>query len=359
MDDASSDFPKNGVPPQTPGGPGSQPPPPEPGEEPTEVAPAAPDEAATLASPAPAEETTHVMSADDTGETAVMAAGGAAAPPSPTAKGSSRAALWVIVAGAGVVIVAVLVWFLFFRGGNGDKFVGTWAPVDGSYGGLVIKKSGGAFDVTLYSAAGEVFTLTAKLKGGKLSGSIVPGGQSAIAGFTSEFGFTIDYLGSRDHILLRTKALGKTGQAIEFERVVTLELISPSPSASPSRSASPSPSGSPSPSPSTSGSPSPSPSPSSTGITGKDLDVVNGILAIQVGILTYAQNHNNAYPQAGDVAQTGAVGQYVHLWPTNPFTNQPMISSSSEGDYTYTLSVDGKQYHLTGHLENGNSYAVP
>lgn len=42
------------------------------------------------------------------------------------------------------------------------------------------------------------------------------------------------------------------------------------------------------------------------------------------------------------------------FWPRNPFTGQPMVDSSSPGDFTYT--VKGRSWKLIGHESGGGTF---
>jgi type IV pilus assembly protein PilA len=94
----------------------------------------------------------------------------------------------------------------------------------------------------------------------------------------------------------------------------------------------------------------------------KDAAVKEGIHSIQIGIQSYALDNSDNYP--GAVANSAALVDstghpYVDNWPKNPFTNVPMASSSSEGDYTYTDNVVSSTFALAGHLSTGSDFTVP
>jgi hypothetical protein len=87
--------------------------------------------------------------------------------------------------------------------------------------------------------------------------------------------------------------------------------------------------------------------------------VRDGIIRLQVGILTWATNNGNVYPAPADVAQGGGVAQYVDPWPTNPYTNAPMAPGAQPGDFSYEQLNGGQAYRLTGFLSQGQTYVVP
>jgi len=83
-----------------------------------------------------------------------------------------------------------------------------------------------------------------------------------------------------------------------------------------------------------------------------DAAVREGIHSIQIGIQTWAVDHNDTFPPARVVARSLAIGTYyVDKWPTNPFTNQPMHAGTGPGDYQYTSN--GKTYKLIGLSSDG------
>jgi hypothetical protein len=91
---------------------------------------------------------------------------------------------------------------------------------------------------------------------------------------------------------------------------------------------------------------------------GKDSAVKEGIHALQVGVQSWAVDHNDRYPPVAAVCQSNArFASYVDRWPDNPFTDAPMALGSQPGDFTYT--TDGKTFTLTGHLFGGEEFTVP
>lgn len=96
----------------------------------------------------------------------------------------------------------------------------------------------------------------------------------------------------------------------------------------------------------------------------KDAAVKEGVHSIQVGIQSYAVDHNDTYPAA--VANQAALvdgsgNTYVDNWPDNPWTNAAMVDAATKGDYTYTaLPVGGPftSFTLAGHM-NSTDFTVP
>ena len=88
----------------------------------------------------------------------------------------------------------------------------------------------------------------------------------------------------------------------------------------------------------------------------KDAAVKEGIHSIEVGVESYAIDNSDTYPPSGDVNAV-LKGTYVDNWPKNPFTNSPMASSSSQGDYTFTNTSN--VFTLVGHMSNNGQFTVP
>ena len=344
-----------------------------PGDAPTEVVPAddAPTEVVTaedaltgvvVADGTAADAAATQVIAEDAAVTQVApSAGGPASPPppappfapvpqtlTPSGGGDRRTTVWAVLAVASVAILAlVLLWAFVLRDG-GEQFVGSWAPVSGEGGGLVITSQDGDFEVAMYDTDLE------------LTGTY-PAAQDGDA-LTFKFTDTQSQLGmvearlthdeERDILTLRLSAMGQEGAPLEFARVDALEagptrampVITPTATASPSASPS--------------GSPSPTPSPTGTDTAQYDEQVAAAIVQIQVGVLNWATD-NGGYPPVEQVTADAGVGPYVTPWPTNPFTGQPMVAGDQPGDYTYEQLEGGQAYRITGHLANGLPYTVP
>jgi len=72
----------------------------------------------------------------------------------------------------------------------------------------------------------------------------------------------------------------------------------------------------------------------------KEADVKSGVYTIELGLGTYAVDHQDTYPAAGTVSKLTFVDDsginYVDDWPANPWTGGDMVEGTSEGDYVYT-----------------------
>jgi hypothetical protein len=324
-----------------------------------------PDAEQTVVEPPADEGATQVLGGESADLTQVMpAAGGAGAPPSspiqPTLMmthpkkngGGGRTWIWVVVALVVIAALAAAGWFFLLRPDNGnasagDSFVGTWSPINGSGGGLIIAKSGGDFKVTQYDAElVAIGSTTATLANDELTAS-VDASALGLTGVSGTVKGILAHEASSDQLSLRFTSGSLSSTTEYFMRADVLRPASPSPS--------PTPSPTPSPSPSPSGSPSPSTSPTAS----SDQQIIDAIVKIQVGVITWATNNNNLYPASAEVSQSGGVAQYVSPWPTNPVTNLPMTPGTQTGDYTYEQLNGGQGYKLTGYLSKGLTYTVP
>lgn len=318
----------------------------------------------TLVTPPADEGATQVLSGEGADFTRVMPAAGAASPPPPQppiqptlmmtrpnkSGGGSSTWIWVVIAIVVVAALAAAAWFFLLRptdGTGGDVFVGTWSPASGAGGGLVIKKDGNAFKVIQYDAGLEAIgSAAATLDNDELTASI-DASALGLTSVTGEVDGTFTHLASSDELSLTFTGGDLSGKTEKFIRVDVLRPATPSPSPTPT----PTPSFSPSPT----GSPSPSGSPSAS----PDQQVIDAIVKIQVGVITWATNNNNLYPSAAEVSAGGGVAQYVSPWPTNPITSQPMTPGTQPGNYTYEQLNGGQGYKLTGYLDKGLTYTVP
>ena len=84
-----------------------------------------------------------------------------------------------------------------------------------------------------------------------------------------------------------------------------------------------------------------------------DAMVRSGVRDIQVGIESYAADHNGQYPAPGEVNSVG-FSRYISVWPQNPYTDLPMSDGGGMGDFRYDRSADGGAYRLIGYGRDGN-----
>jgi hypothetical protein len=292
-------------------------------EEPTSgpVDPEGPPEDETAAGDPAAEEPTAVEPAAPTQPTPTIATGGG---------GTSMSGKTILIGIAAIAIIAVAVWFFALRGGGiGDKFVGTWVPIDTSNGGggLIISKNGDTFKLAMINETGGTdMTLTGKLKGDTLN-LTVPADIAAIAGNVT---FTATYVKAADHLMLKV-AGGGNDQTIEFNRAKSIPITSPSayPSATPYSSGSPD--------------------------AQIDLEIRTSTDMVAAALDTYANNNGGVYPPTAD---QGTLGAYASPWPTNPVMGASIADSTSTGDFTYTPTSSFDGYTLAGHLTDGTDYTV-
>lgn len=80
--------------------------------------------------------------------------------------------------------------------------------------------------------------------------------------------------------------------------------------------------------------------------------VKEGVHNIMVGVQSWAVDHQDRYPSAAEVNQSG-LSRYIDWWPTNPYTGSPMIQGSGPGDFSYEASPDGSSCRLAGYGKGG------
>jgi len=311
------------------------------------------DTAATSALSGETEQPTRVM---PSGEEPTRVMPGAAPPlgppprpPQPTVtmerRPSSGHGWWWIIAALVVAAVVALVWLFLLRaddGVAGQDFVGTWMPADASGGGLVIKQNGDAFTVTAYDAqiqpagSGE-----AELADGRLRLRLPAQAFALESGGSLDV--TIAYVAAQDSLQLVARDGATTRVTQDYVRT---DVLQPAPAPAPTA---PAPSPTPTPTPSTTGSPT---------VTA-DQVIIAGLTKIQAGVVAWAANSNGVYPAPTEVTSTGGIAQYVDPWPVNPYTNQPMTSGASPGDFQYEQLDGGTAYKLTGYLGNNLTYTLP
>ena len=93
----------------------------------------------------------------------------------------------------------------------------------------------------------------------------------------------------------------------------------------------------------------------------KDAAVKEGIHSLQIGVQSYAVDHNDTYP-TGILTSAALVDSggkpYVDNWPKNPFTTSPMVDGTAQGNYTYSIPASNT-FRLIGHTSNGVDFTVP
>jgi hypothetical protein len=240
--------------------------------------------------------------------------------------GSSMSGKTILIGIVAIAVIAAAVWFFAFRSsGIGDKFIGTWVPVDTSQGGggVIVTRSGDTFKLAMVNEAGGTdTTLTGKLKGDTLELN-VPAEIAAIVGGVK---FTATYVSKTDHMMFKVTGAG-ADQTIELKRATSIPITSPS--ATPVSSSNPN--------------------------TQIDLEIQTSTDMIAAALNAYAVANNGVYPATADSA---TLASYANPWPTNPVTGAPIADSASAGDFTYspTSNLDG--YTLAGHLTTGTDYNV-
>jgi hypothetical protein len=85
-------------------------------------------------------------------------------------------------------------------------------------------------------------------------------------------------------------------------------------------------------------------------VQSRDAAVKEGIHSIQIGIQSYAVDHADTYPP--DAAQA-TLARYVDTWPSNPYTNLPMMPGTTPGNFYY--STNGSSFQLVGYGADGQA----
>lgn len=321
------------------------------------------DTAETAVTP-PDAGATRVMSGEAVDETRVMpAAGDAASPPPPPPRPQptlmmsrppkqSSSTWWIVLVVVLLALVAAAAAWYFLLRDKGEKpapqpsptfdWVGAWGRTDGSGGGVVVEQSGKDYQVTVYGSTLQVLgTAVAKPKGKDLTFALQS--DEMVGGPPGPFQITLEAGPGKDLAAMKVTGGNQTTVIVPLKRVAALAPVSPSPS----------PTVTPTPTLSPSSSPSASPS------AGTDQQVIDAIVRLQTGVITWATNNNNLYPTPADVSEAGGITSYVDPWPTNPYTDQPMKPGTQPGDYTYEQLNGGAGYKLTGYISNGTTFTRP
>lgn len=88
----------------------------------------------------------------------------------------------------------------------------------------------------------------------------------------------------------------------------------------------------------------------------RELAVKVAVQSLQIGIQSYAVDHQDTYPPPGLVNELG-LSDYVSDWPANPYTGMRMTAGTGPGQYSYQLETLG--FRLVGYGESGPVITVP
>ncbi|MCX6363370.1 MAG: hypothetical protein NTW58_04230, partial [Actinobacteria bacterium] len=260
----------------------------------------------------------------------------------------SSSTWWIVL----VVVLLALVagaaaWYFLLRDTGAEPapqpspafdWVGAWGRTDGTGGGVVVEPSGKEYQVTVYGSTLQVLgTAVATPKGKDLVFTLES--VESVGGLPGPFQITLQAGPGENFADMKVTGSNQTTVVVPLKRVPALVPVSPSPSPTVT--------------------PSPTASPSTSPSAGADQQVIDAIVKLQTGVITWATNNNNLYPSPADVTQTGGVATYVDPWPANPYTGQPMKPGTQPGDYTYEQLNGGAGYKLTGYISNGLTYSVP
>ena len=267
--------------------------------------------------------------------------------------GGSSKTWWIVLL---VIVLAVAgaaaLWFFVLRPKSSTPtptpsptafaWAGKWARSDGGGGGVVVQQSGNLYRITVYgSQLQAVGVATGQLTGGTLPFTLQA--QQEVAGLSGPLTVTLTPGPAGNQAQMLIASPNHNSVSLGLRRTSSLLPAAPSATASPSAAASPS----------------SSPAPSPSGSVSADQQVINGVVKIQVGVITWSTNNNNLYPPVNEVSQQGTVAAYAAPWPTNPYTGQPMKAGTQPGDYVYKQINGGQGYSITGYLANGLTHTVP
>ena len=84
----------------------------------------------------------------------------------------------------------------------------------------------------------------------------------------------------------------------------------------------------------------------------RDSAVKEGVHTLQVGIQSWAVDHQDTFPSALQM-DPAVMSDYIDWWPTNPYTGAPMTQGDQPGDYYYEVALDGASFTLIGYGEDG------
>ena len=91
----------------------------------------------------------------------------------------------------------------------------------------------------------------------------------------------------------------------------------------------------------------------------KESAVKEGVHSIQVGVQSYAVDHNDMYPATTGVSNT-SMASYVDIWPKNPWLNTAMdANATTQGNCMYTgTGTSNTSFTLVGYGKGGSTNPV-
>jgi len=99
------------------------------------------------------------------------------------------------------------------------------------------------------------------------------------------------------------------------------------------------------------------PSPGSPTMTPEEDAVVAGVHKIQVGVTSWAVDHDMVLPDPSLVAAGSEfAAKYVDPWPTDLYTGKPMRQGTGPGDFAY--SFNGPYFELRGYAAGGRTLII-
>jgi len=258
----------------------------------------------------------------------------AGAPSAPVASGvtepqRSRRTLWLILAGvvAVLAIAAATGGFMLVSGPSADDFVGTWAAGDVGMSGIyvIVTNDSGNLMVSTTYLTDNPAPVPAKIKDDKLIFELpAPSGYDAPPALNADL-----TMADKDNLRLTVHddSMGTEATiAILLQRIDGAALKAMQ---------------------------------DAQHSEAQDSAVKEGVHSLQIGVQSWAVDHNDLYPPVTEMTPDGEVGSMIDKWPTNPYTGEPMKLGTEPGDFTYTTPADRMTFTLSGHLGDGTDFTVP
>jgi competence protein ComGC len=89
----------------------------------------------------------------------------------------------------------------------------------------------------------------------------------------------------------------------------------------------------------------------------KESSVKEGVHSIQIGVQSWAVDHDDQWPDPSIVNADG-LSAYMDSWPTNPWTDAPMAMGTEPGDFTYSVDMESYGFSLIGYGADGKVVIV-
>jgi hypothetical protein len=98
-------------------------------------------------------------------------------------------------------------------------------------------------------------------------------------------------------------------------------------------------------------------------LSGQTAAVAQAALTVGYAVDAYAVDHDDTFPPASLVRKGGLTDYDGHpeiaVWPSNPFTGEPMRAGTRPGDFEYTLNDATGSFVLRGVASDGSLFSLP